>query len=160
MTEKAYPQIKIIPSRFLNPETLERLLNLLFIDREIEIKRVVLHGQSIPERVPYGPARGAENDNSMRRDIELLGNTYQLQVHVGAIILELEKEEYVEPIRVICEEVFEEKFPFSIMEGIFMRSDTMTTTDYAKYGKLEDDRILGLSDPKSKRIPIIIQDAK
>jgi len=38
----------------------------------------------------------------------------------------------------------------------------MTVSDYAKYGVLEDERMLGLADPKAKgsRCPIILQGTK
>ena len=56
--------------------------------------------------------------------------------------------------------MFDGRFPYTITEGTYMCSGEMTTTDYAKYGRLEDNRILGMSDPKSKQRPIIIQDTK
>ena len=40
-----------------------------------------------------------------------------------------------------------------------MRSN-FTLSDYAKYGVVEDDRILGMSDPKSKQRPMIVQGTK
>ena len=37
-----------------------------------------------------------------------------------------------------------------------MRSN-MTVTDYAKYGIVDDERIIGMIDPKSKKRPFILQ---
>ena len=36
----------------------------------------------------------------------------------------------------------------------------MTLSDYAKYGRDEDKDILGMSDPKSGAVPIILQGTK
>ncbi|HJK77704.1 MAG TPA: methyl-coenzyme M reductase operon protein D [Methanocorpusculum sp.] len=160
MTPATYPQVRIVPMRFLNPDTVESLLSLLFAEEECGIRRIVLNGPSIPAVVPYGPARGAPNETDLRRTIKLFGEDYLLQIQVGAVLLELESKEYLTRIHAVCEHVFNGRFPYSITEGTYMRSGEMTTTDYAKYGRLEDSRILGMSDPKSKQRPIIIQDAK
>jgi methyl-coenzyme M reductase subunit D len=58
----------------------------------------------------------------------------------------------------VCDEVFT-NFSYSLQEGKFMKSQ-MTTSDYAKYGVIEDERMLGMSDPKGKRCPIILQGTK
>ena len=79
-----------------------------------------------------------------------------LGVQVGTILLELEDSSLIPDIKAVCDEVFADKFPYGITEGIYMRSN-MTTTDYAKYGIVEDERILGMADPKSKQRPIILQ---
>lgn len=160
MAPVTYPQIRIVPARYLNPETVELLLSLLFSDGECGIRRIVLNGPSIPAVVPYGPARGIPNTTEYRKTIRLFDEDYLLQVQVGAVLLELESRDYITRIHAACDEVFDGRFPYSITEGTYMRSGTMTTTDYAKYGHLEDDRIIGMSDPKSKQRPIIIQDAK
>jgi len=36
----------------------------------------------------------------------------------------------------------------------------MTVSDYAKYGVMEDEMMLGMSDPKGTRCPIILQGTK
>lgn len=154
MTEPTYPQLRIVPMRFLNPETVEYLLDLLL--KLGGIRRLVLNGPSIPATVPYGPARGTENSNTYRRTILVCGEEYMLGVQVGTIILELEDSSMIPDIKEVCDEVFADKFPYGITEGIYMRSN-MTTTDYAKYGIVEDARILGMTDPKSKQRPIILQ---
>ena len=142
MTEPTYPQLRIVPMRFLNPETVEILLDRLF--RVGGIRRLILNGPSIPATVPYGPARG------------VCGEEYLLGVQVGTILLELEDSSLIPDIKAACDEVFADKFPYGITEGIYMRSN-MTTTDYAKYGIVDDVRILGMTDPKSKQRPIILQ---
>ncbi len=154
MTEETYPQLRITPTRFLNPETTELLLAKIF---DIGgIRRMILNGPNLPATVPYGPARGLPNENSYRRVIKVCGEDYDLHVHVGAILLELETEEVIPAIKEACDSVFADKFPYGISQGKFMRSN-FTTTDYAKYGSVEDARILGMSDPKSKQRPIILQ---
>jgi methyl-coenzyme M reductase subunit D len=143
--------------RFLNPETVEILLDRLL---QIEgIRRLVLNGPSVPATVPYGPARGTPNENSNRRVISVCGEEFQLGVQVGTVLLELEDASLIPPVKAVCDDVFADKFPYGITEGTYMRSN-MTTTDYAKYGIVEDERILGMSDPKSRQRPIILQGTK
>lgn len=158
MTQSAYSQLRIVPSRFLNPDTVESLLARI---TDIGgIRRMILNGPSIPAAVPYGPARGKPNATTLRRTISLCGEEYLLQVHVGTILLELESADAIPEVKEACDEIFADKFPYSIMQGTFMRSGTMTTTDYAKYGIVGDERILGMSDPKSKQRPVILQGTK
>jgi len=157
MTETKYPQLRIVPTRFLNPETTETLLGKLYtIDG---IRRLVLNGPNLPATVPYGPARGEINDNTNRRIIKVCGEDYLLHVQVGAILIEMEDASVTPHVKAACDEVFADKFPYGITEGIYMRS-SMTTTDYAKYGIVDDERILGMSDPKSKQRPVILQGTK
>ncbi|MEA5087168.1 MAG: methyl-coenzyme M reductase operon protein D [Methanocorpusculum sp.] len=157
MTETKYPQLRIVPTRFLNPETTEILLDKIYtVDG---IRRLVLNGPNLPATVPYGPARGEVNDNTHRRIIKVCGEDYLLHVQVGSILLELDDASVIPLIKAACDEVFSDKFPYGITEGTYMRSN-MTTTDYAKYGIVDDKRILGMSDPKSKQRPIILQGIK
>lgn len=154
MAESTYPQLRIVPMRFLNPETTEQLLEKIYqVDG---VRRLVLNGPNLPAKVPYGPARGAVNDNSYRQIIKVCGEDYDLHVQVGTILLELENSSVIPDIKAACDEAFADKFPYGITAGTYMRSN-MTTTDYAKYGIVEDERILGMSDPKSKQRPIILQ---
>lgn len=157
MTEETYPQLRITPTRFLNPETTEELLDKIFTCGGI--RRMVLNGPNLPVTVPYGPARGAPNPHTYRRIIKVAGEDFDLHVHVGDILLELEDEAVVPAIKDVCDAVFADKFPYGIRQGRFMRSN-FTLSDYAKYGVVDDDRILGMSDPKSKQRPIIIQGTK
>ena len=47
--------IKIIPNRFLKPDTCEKILNEIY---ELEGNmRVLIHGPSLPKKVFYGPGR-------------------------------------------------------------------------------------------------------
>jgi methyl-coenzyme M reductase operon protein D len=156
MAETSYPQIRIVPERFLTPDTTEALLTEILSTRGI--RRIVLNGPRVPEIVPYGPARGTPNVIAQRREIEVMGEIIKLQVQVGTILIELEDASSIPEIRKACETVLT-NFPFSIQEGRFMRS-SMTMTDYAKYGIVEDERILGMVDPKSKTRPIILQGNK
>lgn len=156
MTEATYPQCRIVPARFLNPETVESLLNRLL---EVGgMRKLVLNGQRIPTTVPYGPARGQPNPHPMRRVIRVGDQDVELQVQVGTIVLELEDRSYIDGIRKACDEVFT-KFPYSLSEGKFMKTQA-TVSDYAKYGPDADERILGTTDPKSRSGPLIIQGTK
>ncbi|MCP1663020.1 MAG: methyl-coenzyme M reductase operon protein D [Methanocalculus sp. MSAO_Arc1] len=156
MADTSYPQVRIVPARFLNPDTVEDLANRILALGGI--RRIVFNGPRLPEIVPYGPARGTPNVIAFRREIEVMGETIKLQVHVGTILLELEDASTIPEIRSACEAAFRE-LPHTLQEGKFMRS-SMTMTDYAKYGVVEDERILGMVDPKSKTRPIILQGNK
>ncbi|MDI6718078.1 MAG: methyl-coenzyme M reductase operon protein D [Methanomicrobiales archaeon] len=156
MTEAIYPQIKIVTERLLKPETTERLLN------EIcgvgGIRRMILNGPRIPATVPSGPARGLENPHEARRTIRVMGNEFELQVQVGTVILELEDRDRISAIREACDRIFK-TFSYNIIEGRFMKTQ-MTVSDYAKYGPGVDERILGITEYKSKGCPIILQGFK
>ncbi|TAJ45222.1 methyl-coenzyme M reductase operon protein D [Methanofollis fontis] len=156
MTEATYPQCRIVPARFLNPETVENLLN-----RFLEvggIRKLVLNGPRLPTTVPYGPARGQPNPHQMRRVIRVGDQDVELQVQVGTILLELEDRSYIDGIKKACEEVFV-KFPFGFSEGKYMKTEA-TVSDYAKYGPDADKMFLGTTDPKSRSGPLIIQGTK
>jgi len=158
MTEAIFPQIRIMPARFLFPETAERLLNA--ICKVGVVRRMVLNGPRLPATVTEGPGRGLPNPHPGRKVIHVSGEEFELQVQVGTIILELENADAIPTIRQMCDEVFQ-NFSYTLQEGKFMKSQ-MTVSDYAKYGVLEDERMLGMADPKAKgsRCPIIIQGTK
>jgi methyl-coenzyme M reductase subunit D len=156
MTDATYPQCRIVPARFLNPETVENLLS-----RFIEVggmRKLVLNGPRLPTIVQYGPARGQPNPHSMRKVIRVGDQDVELQVQVGTILIELEDRSPLEGIRKACDEVFT-KFPYTMSEGKFMKTRA-TVSDYAKYGPDADKRILGTTDPKSRGGPLIIQGTK
>jgi methyl-coenzyme M reductase subunit D len=158
MTEAIFPQIRIMPARFLYPETAEKLLN--GICKVGVVRRMILNGPRLPPTVPEGPGRGLPNPHPGRKTIHVGGEEFELQVQVGTIILELENSDAIPVIRQVCDEVFT-NFSYTLQEGKFMKSQ-MTVSDYAKYGVLEDERILGISDPRAKgsRCPIILQGTK
>ena len=104
MTEPNYPQVRITPTRFLNPETTEDLLDKIFAVGGI--RRMVLNGPNLPVTVPYGPARGTPNPHSYRRTIKVCGEDFELRVHVGDILLELEDESVIPAIKEACDAVF------------------------------------------------------
>lgn len=156
MTEAEYPQCRIDTERLLNPETTEQILNKLVVIPGI--RRFVINGPSIPQKVPYGPARGMDNPHSGKAAIKVGDTNVDLRVQVGTILLELETRDIVPQIKEACKEVFT-RFSFGIKEGKFMRS-TPTQTDYAKYGPQADEIMLGIVDPKNKTGPILIQGRK
>jgi methyl-coenzyme M reductase subunit D len=153
MTDAIYPQVRLAPERFLNPETVEQLLNRLAALQGI--RRILLKGQSIPVTVPYGPARGKPNPHDKRGTITVLGETFELTTHVGIIDMELESSEVLPAIRAACDEVFT-RFSYSILEGRFTKTQA-TVSDYAKYGPNAEKDLLGLADPKSRKGPVILQ---
>lgn len=158
MTDAIFPQIRIMPARFLYPETAEKLLN--GICKVGVVRRMTLNGPRLPPTITEGPGRGLANPHPGRKVIHVGGEEFELQVQVGTIILELENPEAIPVIRQVCDEVFT-NFSYTLQEGKFMKTQ-MTTSDYAKYGVIEDERMLGMADPKAKgsRCPIILQGNK
>jgi methyl-coenzyme M reductase subunit D len=156
MTDAIYPQVRIVPQRLMNPERVERLMNLIIAAGGV--RRMLMNGQSLPSCIPYGPARGVPNPHDLRRTIRIGDQDIELQVHVGTIILELESRDAIPAIRAACDLVFTE-FPYQFQEGRFMKTEA-TLTDYAKYGPGADKDIIGMADPKSRSGPIILQGIK
>jgi methyl-coenzyme M reductase subunit D len=156
MTEATFPQCRIIPERFLNPETTERLLNKLC---DVPgIRRMVLNGPRLPATVTYGPAKGMANPHIMRQKIHVGDEELELQVHVGTIVLELENRGIIPALQAAIEPVFT-NFTFRIQEGRFMKTEP-SLVDYCKYGPDADKDILGMADPSSKSKPVILQGTK
>ena len=153
MTEAIFPQIRIMPARFLYPETAEKLLN--GICKVGVVRRMTINGPRLPPTVTEGPGRGLANPHPGRKVIHVGGEEFELHVQVGYIILELENSDAIPVIRQVCDEVFT-NFSYTLLEGKFMKSQ-MTVSDYAKYGVMEDKEMLGMSDPKGPRCPIILQ---
>jgi methyl-coenzyme M reductase subunit D len=58
-------------------------------------------------------------------------------------------------LREVCDRIFKD-FGYNLQEGKFVKSQ-MTISDYAKYGIMEDEQLLGMADPKSKVCPLILQ---
>ncbi|WP_348305006.1 methyl-coenzyme M reductase operon protein D [Methanothrix sp.] len=139
-------QVEIVPSRFLLPATAQKLLNEIYGNGGII--RITIHGPNLPRSVPYGPGRGSPIDENRDLLIEVGGQAFELSVKVGRIRLELESEKYYEGLKAACERAL--PISFQIRRGKFFHT-RQTITDYAKYGKVEDTRILGLIDPKAKQ---------
>lgn len=156
MTDAIYPQVRIVAERLLNPETVERLLNLIM--QTDGIRRVLLNGPRLPTVVPYGPNRGDVNPHEMRKAIRVGDQEVDLQVHVGTILLELENRDIIPLLKASCDQVFT-KFSYHIQEGRYMKTEP-STSDYAKYGPDADKMVLGLADPSSKKGPVILQGIK
>jgi methyl-coenzyme M reductase subunit D len=156
MTEAIYPQCRIVPSRLLYPATTERLLNKICTIGGI--RRLVLNGPRLPAVIDSGPGRGIANPHQSRKVIEVGGQEFELQVQVGAVLLELEDRSSIPAIKEACDEIFTE-FPYTMQEGRFIKS-RMSLSDYVKYGPEPDEKILGMADPRKKGCPIIIQGTK
>jgi methyl-coenzyme M reductase subunit D len=156
MTDAIYTQVRIVPERLLNPERVEKLMNL--IATTVGVRRILLNGQRLPATVPYGPARGMDNPHPMRMTIKVGDQELELQVHVGTILVELENRDAIPAIRAACDEVFSD-LSYSLKEGRFMKSEP-SLADYAKFGPDADRDIIGMADPKSKTGPVILQGLK
>lgn len=153
MAETEFPQCRIVTERFLNPDTVEKILNKLVVIPGI--RRIVINGPNLPLTVPYGPARGLPNLHTGRQTIKVGETDVELRVQVGTILLELETNDIISQIEKACEEVFT-NFTFALKEGKFMRS-TPTQVDYAKYGPNVNEIMVGLVDPKNKTGPTLLQ---
>ena len=140
-------QVEIFPSRFLMPETAQRLLNEIY--KSGGILRISIQGPNLPRSVPYGPGKGSPIEENKDLLIQIGDQAFELRVKVGRIRLELESEEYLEGLKAACERAL--PFSFQIKKGKLFH-DRLTVSDYAKYGSIiEDKRILGLTDPKAKK---------
>ncbi len=139
-------QVEIVPSRYLSPGTTEALLNAIYENGGVV--RITIHGPNLPRNVPYGPGRGTPIQENKDLLIEVGGQAFELCVQVGRIRLELRSEKYLPGLKGACERAL--PYSFQIKRGKFFHTKP-TLTDYAKYGKVEDTRILGLIDPKAKK---------
>ena len=139
-------QVEIIPARFLMPDTAQSLLNE--IHKNGGIVRITIHGPNLPRTVPYGPGKGIPIEEHKDLLIQVGDEVLELKVKVGRVRLELENESYFEGLKAACERAL--PLPYQIKRGKFFRKQP-TVSDYAKYGKVEDERILGLIDPKAKK---------
>ncbi len=153
MTQSQYPQCRAVPLRMLSPVTAEKFLNEVV--KVQGIRRMTINGPSLPALVPYGPARGKPNENSNRRAIKVGNAEMELRVQVGMVIFEVEDKTVIEKIRKVAEDFFKD-FPCRVQEGRFMKTSP-TVSDYCKYGPETDESVLGLSDPRKKDGPVIIQ---
>ena len=147
-------QVKVFPNRLLNPETAEKVLNE--IDQVKGVIRMLLNGKNLPRKVTCGPGTGADVNHPDRRIIHVGGCAFELRIIVGEIIVEVEDENALEGVRTACKRALPFSFEFEC--GHFIKRKP-TLTDYGKYGfkskadetiNLEDDRILGLTDPHAK----------
>ncbi len=139
-------QVDVVPSRYLMPATAQKLLNAIYENGGII--RIMIQGPNLPRNVPYGPGRGTPIEENRDLLIEVGGQAFELCVKVGRVRLELESEKYFDGLKAACERAL--PFSVQIKRGKFFHNRP-TITDYAKFGKVEDTRILGLIDPKAKR---------
>lgn len=155
MTDAIYPQVRIVTERLMNPETVERVMNLIIGTGGV--RRVILNGPRLPATVPYGPAKGLPNPTEYRKKIKIGDQDVQLEVHVGNIVLELENRDFIPAIREACEKGIT-KFSWYLQEGRFMKT-APSLVDYAKYGPGADRDIIGLTEPGKSGI-VILQGTK
>jgi len=155
MTDAIYPQVRIVTERLMNPETVERVMNLIIATGGV--RRVILNGPRLPATVPEGPARGLLNPNEYRKKIQIAGQDVQLEVHVGTIVLELENRDFIPAIKEACEKSII-KFSWYLQEGRFMKT-APSLVDYARYGPNADRDIIGLTE-RGKPGPVILQGTK
>jgi len=156
MTDAIYPQVRIVPERLLHPETVKRLLDLIL--ESGGVRRMILNGPRLPSIVPYGPAKGLANPHTMRQTITVGDQKLELQIQVGTILLELENRDVIPAIKAACDAVFT-SFSYQFQEGRFMKTEA-SLVDYAKFGPDADRMMIGMSDPKSRQGPVIIQGVK
>ncbi|WP_295595706.1 methyl-coenzyme M reductase operon protein D [uncultured Methanobrevibacter sp.] len=144
--------IKIIPNRYLKPDTTEKLLNSIY---NLEgHQRVLIHGPSIPLKVFYGPGKGHVVNHTDRKVINVKGNDLELRVMVGEIVITVDMSKFnafMEDLECILDEFI--PCDYSILVGIFTRTKS-TISDYLKYGNnfesAIDERYIGLVDSRAK----------
>ena len=151
MNEIKAVDIKIFPHRLLKPKTTEKILNSLM---NLEgILRVLVNGESLPQVVGYGPAKGTIVNHEDRKVIKVKEEKFELLVSVGEIIITVNHEKldsFKEELERILSETLNFKYDVSV--GIFTKTNT-TVSDYLKYGLLDksiDPRLIGMVDPNSR----------
>jgi methyl-coenzyme M reductase subunit D len=146
-------QVEIFPQQMLMPDTAEQLLN--GIDKVPGVIRILIQGLSLPRQVTWGPGTGTPVNHPDRRVINVSGQAFELNIRVGRIQVEIEDRSVKDKIRKVAEDNL--PFPFEFREGFSIRRKA-TLVDYAKYGfkskedesiNLDDERLLGLVDPKA-----------
>ena len=144
--------IKIVPNRYLKPNTTEKILNDIYdLDGQ---QRVLIHGPSIPLKVFYGPGKGHVVNHTDRKEINVKGHPIELRVMVGEIVITVDMSKFNEFIDGL-HNVLDSHMPcdYSILVGIFTRTKS-TISDYLKYGNnfedVIDDRYIGLVDSRAK----------
>lgn len=144
--------VKIVPNRYLKPDTTEKILNELYeLDGQ---QRVLIHGPSIPLKVFYGPGKGHVVNHTDRKEINVKGNAVELRVMVGEIVITVNMSKFNEFMDGL-EHILESNMPcdYSLLVGIFTRTKS-TISDYLKYGnnfeEVLDDRYIGLVDSRAK----------
>lgn len=125
------PEVQIFPSRLLSAATTERLLNRL---KKIEhVRQINVHGETLPDKVKYGPATGIDVNHPERRVIEVDGEKIELRVQVGRVFVEVDDIDYIQGVVERIEEVCEELLPFDFYLEIGRYSKFRpTVTDYKK----------------------------
>ena len=82
------PEVRIMTNWLIAAETTEKALNA--IDSIEHIRQINMGGESLPKTISSGPAKGAENNHSERRIINVNGHEVELRCEVGAFYIELE----------------------------------------------------------------------
>ncbi|MBA2861526.1 methyl-coenzyme M reductase operon protein D [Methanococcus maripaludis] len=142
-------ELEVFPHRYLKAETTEKFLNSAYSLSTVQ--RVVIHGESLPKKVGYGPAKGSPVNHSEKKEITVRGVPVELMLQVGRLWVLLDDESEIEKIDEICKDLF--PFGYRLTKGKFLR-DTPTVTDFIKYGESAvndiDKRLLSATDPRSK----------
>lgn len=144
--------IKIVPNRYLKPDTTEKILNDIYeLDGH---QRILIHGPSIPLKVFYGPGKGHVVNHTDRKEINIKGNPVELRVMVGDIVITVDISKFDDFMDDLLA-ILDEKVPcdYSLMVGIFTRTQS-TISDYLKYGNnfesVIDERYIGLVDSRAR----------
>ena len=142
-------ELEVFPHRYLKAETTEKFLNSAYSLSTVQ--RVVIHGESLPKKVGYGPAKGTPVNHSEKKEITVKGVPVELMLQVGRLWVLLDDESEIEKIEEICKDLF--PFGYRLTKGKFLRN-TPTVTDFIKYGESAvndiDKRLLSATDPRSK----------
>ena len=142
-------ELEVFPHRYLKATTTEKFLNSAYSLSTVQ--RVVIHGESLPKKVGYGPAKGSPVNHSEKKEIIVRGVPVELMLQVGRLWVLLEDESEIEKIDELCKELF--PFGYRLTKGKFLRN-TPTVSDFIKYGESAveaiDTRLLSATDPRSR----------
>ena len=79
-------QVRIFPSRLLQPETAEKVLNE--IDCVSGVIRMLINGKNLPRKVTCGPGTGSDVNHPDRKVIHVGDCALELHIIVGEILVE------------------------------------------------------------------------
>lgn len=125
------PEIQIFPERLLSADTTEKLLRRL---RQIkDVRQINVHGETLPNKVKYGPGTGLDVNHPERKKIQVEDEEMELRVQVGRVFVEVNDIDNVQPVLEEVEEVCEDllSFDFSLEVGRYSKFKP-TVSDYKK----------------------------
>ncbi|OKY78424.1 MAG: Methyl coenzyme M reductase subunit D McrD [Candidatus Methanohalarchaeum thermophilum] len=118
-------EVQIFPEKLLLAETTKELATKLSKINEVE--EILVHGPTLPKKVPYGPAKGKDNPHSERGKLQVRGEEVELNVQVGRVFVRVDEsksslEDILEKLVDVCEETI--SCGFDIGQGRFEKKES------------------------------------